>query len=578
MSRHHLSRRPNRRRGPAAVCLWLGLILPIFAATHEPLPPPTSVLVELTAAARAVQPKDIRARLDRVDALLDRGAPVDELDGLGRNVLHWAVIATGNATRKAEQERNIEVLEHLLRHGADPDGRDVFGNTPLDYEDYSPYEIVQDLLLEAGADGRETSTVAYRLAVQLQRLEAASAAGDLAEIRNLLRSGLPIGTNLEVRLTTPVGSARSRAGDLVEGVIIAPVVVAGQTAIRPGTQLRGTVLRAQKCHNSYDRSDLVMDMCDLILPGGTHVCLTTRLLAVDNARETVRDGQIIGIAYPHNTANRVSMGFHMLGKLYPAVGYAFDSAMYAFGKTYHREIDYPAGTELTVQLQLPADIGPGAGGPAWPELPAGAEASEQILRGPFRTQSAGGVPGDYINLLLLGTAEQIGACFEAAGWCSAEKVGMVSSTKTFLAVLRQKGYDTAPVSTFLLDGRPPDLVFQKQLNTFAKRHHVRLWRLPGAVDGSPAWLAAATHDVGIGAEKAGLAWYHKIDPHIDRERDKIAADLMFTGLPRGVAWVDRPELPQYARNATGDELITDARILLLAFPAFAAAEPPGARD
>jgi len=558
--------------------LWLGLALASAAAGKDTLPPPTSVLAELTAAARSTKPADVKHRLNRAGTLLDRDAAVDERDDLGRNVLHWAVITASTATRRAEQERGIEVLEHLLRHGADPNCRDVFGNVPLDYEGFAPYETIQDLLLENGAEGREVNTVANRLAEQVAQLESASAAGDLDRLRALLEAGIPIGTSLDIRLTSAVGSARSRAGDLVEGVICAPVTVNGRAVIGAGTRIRGTVLRTQKCRNAYDRANLMLDLCDVILPNGSHLCLTTRLQSVDNARETVRDGLIIGIAYPHNTASRISMGFHMLGKLYPAVGYAFDSAMYAFGLTYHREIDYPAGTELTVQVQLPCRFAPPVGVTPWPELSLDEATAAQLRSGPTRTESADGRPGDCVNIVLLGTAAQLRQGFEVAGWTPAEKTGMVSGAKTFLAVLQQKGYATAPVSTFLMGDRAPDLVFQKQLNTFAKRHHVRIWQLPEPVGGETAWLAAATHDVGIGAEKAGLSWYHRIDSHIDRERDKIAADLMFTGLPRGLCWLDRPDLPRTAKNATGDDLITDGRMLVLAFPARAATADSGSAD
>ena len=210
-----LSALSRPRRGPALACLWLALMLTV-AGGKDTLPPPTSVLAELTAAARAVKPAEIKLRLNRADSLLDRDATVDERDDLGRNVLHWAVITASTAGRRAEQERGIEVMEHLLRHGADPNCRDVFGNTPLDYEGYAPYETIQDLLLENGAEGRETNTIAQRLAEQVAQLEAASAAGDMARLRALLEAGIPIGTNLDIRLTSAVGSARSRAGDLVE--------------------------------------------------------------------------------------------------------------------------------------------------------------------------------------------------------------------------------------------------------------------------------------------------------------------------------------------------------------------------
>ena len=53
----------------------------------------------------------------------------------------------------------------------------------------------------------------------------------------------------------------------------------------------------------------------------------------------------------------------------------------------------------------------------------------------------------------------------------------------------------SPVSALLMNERPPDLVFQKSLNTFAKRHHVRIWKLAKKYNGREVWVGAATHDI-----------------------------------------------------------------------------------
>jgi hypothetical protein len=117
----------------------------------------------------------------------------------------------------------------------------------------------------------------------------------------------------------------------------------------------------------------------------------------------------------------------------------------------------------------------------------------------------------------------------------------------------------------LLDGRQPDMVFQKQNNTFAQRHHLRIWRRPGAFDGKPVWVCAATHDIGIDFSPDDHTFIHKIDPQIDRERTKVVDDLLLTGKVKSHALVDRPAVPKESANATGDKLITDGQMAVLIF-------------
>ena len=99
--------------------------------------------------------------------------------------------------------------------------------------------------------------------------------------------------------------------------------------------------------------------------------------------------------------------------------------------------------------------------------------------------------------MYIGSREEIQAAFATAGWSTAEQVNAKTGLETFGAVAEQRGYKDAPMSTLLLEGQKPDIVFQKQLNTFAKRHHLRIFRRPEKFQGHEVWLCAATHDIGI---------------------------------------------------------------------------------
>ncbi len=124
------------------------------------------------------------------------------------------------------------------------------------------------------------------------------------------------------------------------------------------------------------------------------------------------------------------------------------------------------------------------------------------------------------------------------------------------------------MSVLLLEGQPPDMAWQKGNNTVARRHHLRIFRRPGLFAGKPIWVCSATHDIGIDYSDRDRTFIHRIDSSIDNERAKVVSDLLFTGLVRSIALVDRPEISDDATaltNATGDELKTDGRMAVLLF-------------
>jgi LssY C-terminus len=105
--------------------------------------------------------------------------------------------------------------------------------------------------------------------------------------------------------------------------------------------------------------------------------------------------------------------------------------------------------------------------------------------------------------MFLGNRQQIVVAFEESGWIQASQLGVKSAIKAAQVTVRQTGYSDAPVSALLLQDRLPDLVFQKSLDTFAKRHHLRIWKLSSTYMGREVWVGAATHDIATTNSRAG---------------------------------------------------------------------------
>jgi hypothetical protein len=164
---------------------------------------------------------------------------------------------------------------------------------------------------------------------------------------------------------------------------------------------------------------------------------------------------------------------------------------------------------------------------------------------PRFTITADGLPGDPVNLGLIGTLQQLRAAFATAGWSEADRLGLASSLRMIRAFVLNSPYPTAPFSTLYLFGRGQDTGFQKSLdNSPRKRHHIRFWALSLAraedtagtasfwlnTDRPPddervLWVGAGTQDTGFSLTQLTFQITHATDADTNAERDYVIAEL-----------------------------------------------------
>jgi len=378
---------------------------------------------------------------------------------------------------------------------------------------------------------------------------------------------LPAGARLEIRLKTKVASNSSKPKDAVESVLIAPVVIDGQVVLPQGTLVRGQVANAQPIEKPDSRAFLELEFSKLVDTSGKETKMEATLTGLDNAREKVEKGRITGILASETLSARIGQGVDKVEKKSLGFGGLLGAIKPAVLKEADPEIVYDPGVEMTLELAKPVALD----SKAVRAPPSKLEAIQQeaalfdlVNAQPFRTMAEKPPkPSDLTTLMFLDSQPQVQAAFQAAGWASAAQLQAASGLETFRAIAETRGYKEAPVSTLLLDGNKPDLVFQKQNNTFAMRRHLRIWRRPATFQGRTVWVCAATQDIGIEFSPENRTFIHKIDPQIDRERAKVVNDLLFSGHVAGLALVERPAAPTSSQNATGDNLETDGRMVVL---------------
>ena len=377
----------------------------------------------------------------------------------------------------------------------------------------------------------------------------------------------PAGTEIEMRLKTKISTQSSKAGEPVEGVVIAPVVADSQFLIPAGSIVHGAVERAVQSASADQRAVLSLRF-DEIVVNGQKLKLSARLASVDNAREKVDEqGQINGILASETGTGRLDAELEKLSVKYSGLADLLRGAKNAVLKPADTDITYNAGVEMRLRLLAPLQrVGSSGPGPAASAAPIPEEATLAALvsREPFRTVAESPPRlSDITNIMLIGPEDEVRSAFGEAGWTAAASLSSRAKFETFRALAEDRGYNEAPVSILLLDGEPPDMVFEKLNNTFARRHHLRIWGQPGSFLGKPVWAVAATHDIGIDFSEADRTFIHKIDSQIDNERAKVVTDLLFTGRVQGIALVDRPQVPLKSQNATGDNLETDGKMAVL---------------
>ena len=524
------------------------------------------LIQELYRATRETKDKDVLVRLETAKGLVAT-ADVKATDSQGRTALHWAVFGSSYNTNQKVVVAYEAIANDLINRGVDINKEDIYNDTALDYLLYSPNFEMQTLLIENGASSGFLSAF-YKFFNQSQ---AGGPPPTHAEAVALARQAdLAPGVTMSIRLNVPVYSDASRTGDPIRGTVTYPVCKDGEQVqckpgellVPPGTQVEGTVLFAKKAPDKYSQPRLVLDFSYIQHKDGKKSPLYARVIDVDNARETVRNNEILGIVQPH-ASGKASLAMMALSAANPIAGYSIKGVQAVYGLSLRREVYFPAGTDLQIQIIRPSMLAVKESWEAWKQMPVDAQLQEVVVKAPLRTTTPKGAPSDMTNLMFLGTQEQLEMAFGEAGWYEADNKQVMSALKAAQATIRQTGYQSGPVSLLLLEGRPPDLVFQKSLDTFAKRHHIRIWKVPGEYNGQQVWVGAATHDIATTNGRGGTKWSHRIDPHVDRERDWVATDLLYIGTAKAYADVDRPDAPKKTENATGDEMLTDGKMSVL---------------
>jgi hypothetical protein len=183
---------------------------------------------------------------------------------------------------------------------------------------------------------------------------------------------------------------------------------------------------------------------------------------------------------------------------------------------------------------------------------------------PKTTVTALGIPGDPLNVGLIGREQEVIHAMLESGWDPADPVTLRTSLRIARSVLLDRPYADAPVSNLFLFGRKQDLAFEKPVGDNARRrHHVRFWRSTELGRGGvPLWIGAVTFDRSVGLSHDTGQITHHIGPDIDAERNGLIADLRKHGWLTELFQVTGVGATLIGRNGGGDLYNTDGELTI----------------
>lgn len=183
------------------------------------------------------------------------------------------------------------------------------------------------------------------------------------------------------------------------------------------------------------------------------------------------------------------------------------------------------------------------------------------------TNADGTADGDPLNMVLVGTGENVLAALSSSGWTFTEAITVDSVRRMVGAAIAEKSMMTAPVSALYAFGRKQEIALQRGRSNISQRNHMRLWLAPFRCDGQPVWVGQVSRDIGVKlTRKSPTLTTHVIDPVVDESREYLLHSLLFHeavdrfAFVRGVGEATH-ESPR--SNLTGDAYITDGMRLVL---------------
>lgn len=197
------------------------------------------------------------------------------------------------------------------------------------------------------------------------------------------------------------------------------------------------------------------------------------------------------------------------------------------------------------------------------------------------TNESGSDSGDPLNIVFIGSGEDVIAALSSSGWTYTEAITIDSIRRMIGAAIAEKAFPMAPISALYSFGRKQDVALQRGRSNIDQRNHLRLWLAPFRSEGQAVWVGQISRDIGVKVTpKSSTLTTHVIDPVVDEAREYLLDSLMNSDAVGRFAFVQgvglaKSDTPR--SNLTDDPYFTDG-LRLIVWPSSKPVTPEEAVD
>jgi undecaprenyl-diphosphatase len=180
---------------------------------------------------------------------------------------------------------------------------------------------------------------------------------------------------------------------------------------------------------------------------------------------------------------------------------------------------------------------------------------------PKTSETITGKPMEPINIIMIGTKSEMDDAFSKAGWSQTDPININSSIKIAVDTVLNKPDPKAPGTPSFWNQQPNPFAYEKATsNSPRQRQHIHFWPTLFVVNDKPVWVATSHFDETVGFN--GIIPTHKIDPDIDKERERVKNELLASG---DVLSENEFQLvpKEFGQNAVGSLFFTDGKTAII---------------
>ena len=312
------------------------------------------LLQDLYQATRETKEQAILERLKHAKGLIAGGADLKATDPQGRTALHWAVFGSSYTTKPNVLVAYEEIADALIQRGVEINKQDVYQDTALDYLLYSPSFEMQTLLIENGASSGFLAAfytffneVATNVPADPRRGSCSYSQGRSCSRRNFGRTAGRSG------IQRPFAHRRSHRGDCDLSLM-----QERRAACLQGWRVAGFTRNQGERHGAVCRKGpgqvfaaapgaRLLEHCSQEWPA--HAALRARACMWTMPAKRSATTRFWA-SFSRMLRSKVSLVMAAFGAANPIAGYTIKGVQTVYGLSLRREVLFPAGTDIQVQV------------------------------------------------------------------------------------------------------------------------------------------------------------------------------------------------------------------------------------